>query len=116
MLQEGNHKPVGAGCPHMSKEKQEWKKRSLAEQTALAGSQEGEKRRVYDLWKKGQASQADYKDILKLYREKIRRVKAQGELVSDTTIKDNQNVPLNTLTTKEDLKRISILYWMQEEK
>lgn len=41
MLQEGNHTVAGAGCPEMPKEKLEWKKRSLAEQTALAGSQEG---------------------------------------------------------------------------
>ncbi|KAK4810005.1 LOW QUALITY PROTEIN: hypothetical protein QYF61_004912 [Mycteria americana] len=46
------------------------------------------KRRVYDLWKKGQATQEDYKDV---------------------TVK---NVSINTLATKGGLRRISILYWM----
>ena len=34
-----------------------------------------EKKRVYDLWKKGQATQEDYKDVMRLCREKIRRAK-----------------------------------------
>ncbi|KAK4816911.1 LOW QUALITY PROTEIN: hypothetical protein QYF61_024921 [Mycteria americana] len=38
------------------------------------------KRRVYDLWKKGQASQEDYKGVVRLCREKIRRAKAELEL------------------------------------
>ncbi|KAK4827592.1 LOW QUALITY PROTEIN: hypothetical protein QYF61_019494 [Mycteria americana] len=38
------------------------------------------KRRVYDLWKKGQATQEDYKAVMRLSREKIRRAKAQLEL------------------------------------
>ena len=47
------------------------------------------KRRLYDLWKKGQATQEDYKDVVRLCREKIRRAKAQLELNLATTIKDN---------------------------
>ena len=35
------------------------------------------KKRVYDLWKKRQATQENYKDIVRLCREKIRRAKAQ---------------------------------------
>ncbi|KAK4822047.1 hypothetical protein QYF61_008856 [Mycteria americana] len=42
------------------------------------------KRRVYDLWKKGQATQEDYKDV------KIRRAKAQLELNLATAVKDNK--------------------------
>ncbi|KAK4825574.1 LOW QUALITY PROTEIN: hypothetical protein QYF61_000573 [Mycteria americana] len=38
------------------------------------------KRRVYDLWKKGQATQEDYKGVARLCREKIRRAKAELEL------------------------------------
>lgn len=45
-----------------------------------------------EFWKKGQASQADYKEILELYREKIRRVKGQGELISDIIIKDSNKI------------------------
>jgi len=47
------------------------------------------KRRVYDLWKKGQATQEDYRDFVRLCREKIRRAKAQLELNLATAIKDN---------------------------
>ncbi|KAK4826428.1 LOW QUALITY PROTEIN: hypothetical protein QYF61_008961 [Mycteria americana] len=38
------------------------------------------KRRVHDLWKKGQATQEDYKDVVRLCREKIRRAKAWLEI------------------------------------
>ncbi|KAK4819007.1 hypothetical protein QYF61_024123 [Mycteria americana] len=38
------------------------------------------KRRVYELWKKGQATQEGYQDVMRLRREKIRRAKAQLEL------------------------------------
>ncbi|KAK4828285.1 LOW QUALITY PROTEIN: hypothetical protein QYF61_024950 [Mycteria americana] len=38
------------------------------------------KNRAYDLWKEGQATQEDYKDVVRLCREKIRRAKAQLEL------------------------------------
>ncbi|KAK4811142.1 LOW QUALITY PROTEIN: hypothetical protein QYF61_019773 [Mycteria americana] len=48
------------------------------------------KRRVYDLWKKGQATQEDYKDVVRLCREKIRRAKAQLEFNLATAIKDNK--------------------------
>ena len=40
-----------------------------------------EKRGVYDLWEKGQATQEDYKDVVRLCREKIRRTKAHLELL-----------------------------------
>ncbi len=53
-----------------------------------------EKKRVYGLWKKGQATQEDYKDVVRLCREKIRRAKAQLELNLATVIKDNKNVSL----------------------
>ena len=45
----------------------------LAEQRALAGTRK--KRRVYDLWKKGQATQEDYKDIVMLCRDKVKEPK-----------------------------------------
>ena len=47
------------------------------------------KRRVYELWKKGQATQEDYKDVMRFCREKIRRAKAQLELNLATAVKDN---------------------------
>ena len=36
-----------------------------------------EKMRIYNLWKKGQATQEDYKDVMTLCRQKIRKAKAQ---------------------------------------
>ncbi|KAK4811177.1 hypothetical protein QYF61_019808 [Mycteria americana] len=48
------------------------------------------KKRVDDLWKKGQATQEDYKDVVRLCREKIRRAKAQLELNLATAVKDNK--------------------------
>lgn len=38
----------------------------------------GEKKRVFDLWKKGHATQED-KNVMKLRRKKMRRAKAQLE-------------------------------------
>ena len=48
------------------------------------------KRRVYDLWKKGQATQEDYKDVVRLCREKVRRAKAQLVLNLATAVKNNK--------------------------
>ncbi|KAK4822673.1 hypothetical protein QYF61_019040 [Mycteria americana] len=48
------------------------------------------KRRVYDLWKKGQVSQEDYKGVVRLCREKIRRDKAELELNLAAAVKDNK--------------------------
>ncbi|KAK4810854.1 hypothetical protein QYF61_008826 [Mycteria americana] len=47
-------------------------------------------RRVYDLWKKVQATQEDHKDVVRLCREEIRRAKAQLELNLATAVKDNK--------------------------
>ncbi|PKU40120.1 adaptin ear-binding coat-associated protein 1 [Limosa lapponica baueri] len=54
------------------------------------GSQLREKRRVYDLWKKEQATQEDYKGVVKLCREKIRKAKAQLELDLALDVKNNK--------------------------
>ncbi|KAK4817527.1 hypothetical protein QYF61_019113 [Mycteria americana] len=48
------------------------------------------KRRVCDFWKKGQATQEDYKGVARLCREKIRRAKAELELNLATAVKDNK--------------------------
>jgi len=42
------------------------------------------------LWKKGQATQEDYKDVVRLCRDKIRRAKAQLELSMDIAKKDKE--------------------------
>ena len=46
--------------------------------------------RVCDLWKKGQATQEDHKDVTRLCGEKIRRSKAQLELNLATAVKGNK--------------------------
>ena len=47
------------------------------------------KRKVYGLWKSGQATYDDYRYIVKLCREKIRKAKAQLELNLATKVKEN---------------------------
>ena len=44
----------------------------------------------YGLWKSGQATYDDYRYVVKLCREKIRKTKAQLELNLITKVKDNK--------------------------
>ncbi|KAF1590602.1 UNVERIFIED_CONTAM: hypothetical protein FQV16_0005669, partial [Eudyptes robustus] len=62
------------------------------------------KRRVHDLWNKGQATQHDYKDVVRLCREKIRRAKAQLELNLATAIKDNKKCFYKYISNKRQAK------------
>ncbi|KAK4808459.1 hypothetical protein QYF61_005776 [Mycteria americana] len=62
------------------------------------------KRRVYDLWKKGHASQEDYKGVARLCREKIRRAKAKLELNVATAIKDNKKYFFKCISSKTRAK------------
>ena len=48
------------------------------------------KKRVYVLWKKGQATQGDYKEVAKVCREEVRKAKAQLELRLATAVKENK--------------------------
>lgn len=54
------------------------------------------KKKVYDLWKKWQATQEGYKDAVRLRREEVRRTKGWLELNLDATVKDNKNVFIST--------------------
>jgi len=81
-------------------QKASWRGRSLAWLNRELCVELWKKRTIYVLWKKGQATQEDYKDIVRLYREKVIRAKAQLELSLATAIKDKKNVSINTLTTK----------------
>ena len=47
------------------------------------------KRKVYGLWKSGQATYEDYRCVVKLCREKIRKAKVQVELSLATKAKEN---------------------------
>ncbi|KAK4830361.1 hypothetical protein QYF61_010138 [Mycteria americana] len=62
------------------------------------------KRRVYDLWKKGRATQEDYKGAARLCREKIRRAKAELELNLAAAVKDNKKHFFKYISSKRRAK------------
>jgi len=70
------------------------------------------KRRVYHLWKKGQATQEEYRGLNGSCREEIRKVKAQLELRMATVVRGNKNIFTNTSTTRGPM-RVSIPCWMR---
>ena len=51
-----------------------------------------EKKRIYLLWKKGWVTQKEYKEIVKMCREKIRKAKAQLELNLAAGVKRNKKL------------------------
>ncbi|KAK4823577.1 LOW QUALITY PROTEIN: hypothetical protein QYF61_003581 [Mycteria americana] len=62
------------------------------------------KRRVYGLWKKGRATQEDYKGVARLCREKIRRAKAELELNLAVAVKDNKKHFFKYISSKRRAK------------
>ena len=48
------------------------------------------KKRVYVLWKKGQATWGDYKEIARVCREEVRKAKAQLEFILATAVTENK--------------------------
>ncbi|KAK4828143.1 hypothetical protein QYF61_023959 [Mycteria americana] len=62
------------------------------------------RKRVYDLWKKAQATQEDYKGVARLCREKIRRAKAELELNLATAVKDKKNHFFKYISSKRRAK------------
>ena len=63
----------------------------------------------------GQAIQEDYKDVMSLRGEKIRRAKAQLELNLATAVKDNKKCFYKCINEKRAIRNISILYWLWGE-
>jgi len=47
------------------------------------------KRRIYHLWKKGQATQEEYRVLVRTCREEIRKAKTQLELNLTNVVRDN---------------------------
>ena len=92
ILQGGSLKDTGAGCPHVPQDEPVGKAIGLAEQGALAGTQK--KRRAYHLWKKGKATQEEYRGLVTSCREEIRKSKAQLELNPATVVRDNKKMLL----------------------
>ncbi|KAK4817156.1 hypothetical protein QYF61_002890 [Mycteria americana] len=62
------------------------------------------KRRVCDLWKKGWATQEDYKGVARLCREKIRRAKTELELNLVAAVKDNKKHFFKYISSKRRAK------------
>ncbi|KAK4828567.1 hypothetical protein QYF61_027657 [Mycteria americana] len=60
-----------------------------------------EKQRVYHFWKKGQATQEEYWDLVKSCREEIRKAKAQLELNLATVVRDNKKCFYNYVNNKK---------------
>ncbi|KAM9590717.1 uncharacterized protein ACIBXB_005842 isoform 1-T1 [Morphnus guianensis] len=62
------------------------------------------KRRVYHLWKKGRATWEEYRDLVRSYREKIRKAKAQLELNLATIVRDNKKCFYKYVNSKKNPK------------
>lgn len=73
----------------MPKDEPAGEKTSLVEQGTFAGTKAG-KKRVCNIWKKGQMTQEEYKDIVRSCRENIRKAKAQLELNLASAVKSNK--------------------------
>ena len=59
-----------------------------------------EKKRIYLLWKKGRATQKEYKEVVKMCREKIRKAKAQLELKLAAGVKGNKKLFYKYINSK----------------
>lgn len=68
---------------------------------------------MFHLWKEGQATEEMFKNVARSCKKKIREAKAQLEFNLTTSVKDNKNVFINTLTAKGGARKTSILYWTQ---
>ena len=59
-----------------------------------------EKKRIYLLWKKRRATQKEYKEVVKMCREKIRKAKAQLELKLAAGVKGNKKLFYKYINSK----------------
>ncbi|KAM9590819.1 uncharacterized protein ACIBXB_005874 [Morphnus guianensis] len=64
----------------------------------------GEKRGVYHFWKKGQATQEEYRDLVRSCREEIRKGKTQLEINLATIVKDNKKCFYKYVNNKKRAK------------
>jgi len=63
------------------------------------------KRRVYHLWKKGQATQEEYRAFVRSCREEIQKAKAQLELRLDIVVRDNKKCFYKYINNKTRAKQ-----------
>lgn len=61
-------------------------------------------KRMYHLWKEGQATWEDYKGVTRSCRKKIKRDKAQLEFALATTVKDNKKTLFKYVGSKRRVK------------
>ena len=66
-----------------------------------------EMKRIYLLWKKSQATRREYKEVIRMSREKIRKAKAKPDFNLATGIKENKNIFRNIITVRGGLRTIS---------
>ncbi|KAF1669612.1 hypothetical protein FQV07_0001445, partial [Pygoscelis papua] len=62
------------------------------------------KRRVYHLWKKGQATQEEYRDLVRSCREEMRKAKARLEHNLAAVVKDNKKSFYKSINDKKRAK------------
>jgi len=62
------------------------------------------KRKICGLWKRGQATHEDYKYVVNLHREKIRKAKAQLELNMAIKVKDNKKYFYKHINSKRNAR------------
>lgn len=67
-----------------------WGRRSVWLNRKLSLELWEKKKRVYDLWNKGQATQEEYKNAISSCRKKIRKAKAQLQFNLAAAVKDNK--------------------------
>lgn len=91
IVQEGNPKGTGAAHPHVMQAEPSGKMIGLSELQSLAGTQGGGKREGERVWPLGQAAQENHRDVMRLFRDKIRMDKVQLGLNMATAIKDNKD-------------------------
>ncbi|KAK4819943.1 hypothetical protein QYF61_015843 [Mycteria americana] len=84
--------------------KTSWQGRRLAWLNRELWLELRKKRRIYDLWKKGQATQEDYKGVARLCKKKIRRAKAELELNLAAAVKDNKQHFFKYISSKRRAK------------
>jgi len=62
------------------------------------------KRRVYHLWKKGEAAQEECRGLIRSCREEIRKAKARLELRLATVVRDNKKCLYKYISHKKKAK------------
>ena len=63
-----------------------------------------QKKRVYVLWKKGQTTWGDYKEVAKVCREEVRKAKAHLELRLATAVKETKESFYKYINGKRRIK------------